>query len=497
MLRRTLALAALLTLPTACARTLTQSPAARTARHLDAVRRSPPEAMAFLRAMPKGGDLHNHLAGAVYAEHFVQWGVEDGMCLRHDAAAIVEPPCDTARGDVPLADALRTDPTRARALIDAWSMRNFDASRSSGHDHFFATFDGFDARASRYGDMLAEVVSRLARQHTYYVEVMQSLGTAAAMRTGHDAGWTPDLAEMERRLPPERFADVVRAARQRLDDEEARVRTLLRCGQADEDPGCRVTVRHLVTMYRTVAPEELFAHTVAAVEVARADPRVVGINLVAPEDDPVSLRDYRLHMRIVDRLTAHGTRVNVSLHAGELTPSLVPPEDAGFHIREAVTVAGARRIGHGTDMAFEDDASDTLARMAREGIAVEHCLTSADVILGVRGLDHPFALYRSAGVPQVLCTDDEGVSRTDLSREFHRALTTWNLSWRDLKGLARNALTYSFLAGASLWGAPVCAADVPGSAHPSPACAALLAASDRAREQWRLESDLARFEAQW
>ena len=105
-------------------------------------------------------------------------------------------------------------------------------------------------------------------------------------------------------------------------------------------------------------------------------------------------------------------------------------------------------------------------------------------------------------MPQVICTDDEGVSRTDLSREYLRALTTWDLSWSDLAGLARNAVTYSFLRGEGLWSADgamaaACAGDAPGAEHPSARCAGLLSSSDKAREQWRLEAELRRFEARW
>ena len=485
----------------ACAGAIAETPATRTARYLASIRGNAPLQVPFLREMPKGGELHTHLGGAVYAESYIRWGIDDGMCVRRDPPSLVAPPCDAARGDV-LASEIRGDVARRSALIDAWSMRNFDPSQGSGHDHFFNTFERFDAAPTRYGDMLAEVVSRLARQNTWYVEVMQSLGTGSAARIGHDAGWTDDLAAMDARVPASAMSTVVATARRRLDAQETRLREVLRCGQPGEDAGCRVTVRHLVQIYRTAPLEDVFAHAVAAVAVARADARVVGINLVAPEDDPVSLRDYSAHMRILDHVTAHGTLVNVALHAGELTPSLVPPEDAGFHIREAVEVAGARRIGHGTDIAFEDGARATLRVMASRGVAVEHCLTSADVILGVRGREHPFALYRSAGVPQVICTDDEGVSRTDLSREYLRALTTWDLSWSDLAGLARNAVTFSFLRGEGLWGADgavvaACAGDAPGADHPSARCAALLASSDKAREQWRLEAELRRFEARW
>jgi hypothetical protein len=60
--------------------------------------------------------------------------------------------------------------------------------------------------------------------------------------------------------------------------------------------------------------------------------------------------------------------------------------------------------------------------MAREGVAVEINLTSNAVILGVKGAEHPFALYRRHGVPVVLATDDEGVLRTDLTHEYQRAV---------------------------------------------------------------------------
>jgi adenosine deaminase len=31
---------------------------------------------AFLHRMPKGGDLHTHLSGAVYAERFIAWAAQ-------------------------------------------------------------------------------------------------------------------------------------------------------------------------------------------------------------------------------------------------------------------------------------------------------------------------------------------------------------------------------------------------------------------------------------
>ena len=76
---------------------------------------------------------------------------------------------------------------------------------------------------------------------------------------------------------------------------------------------------------------------------------------------------------------------------------------------------------------------------------MEISLTSSDLILNVRGKDHPLSTYLAAGVPVVLSTDDPGVSRIDLSNEYFRAAREYNLGYRSLKSIARNALIYSFL----------------------------------------------------
>ncbi len=498
---RGLALVASLALGCASTAALTRSPAARTARHLEAIRGQTAAEAVFLREMPKGGDLHHHLSGAVYAESYLRWAAEDGWCVRRSPAAVFAPPCDPATGALPAAEALGRDDGLYGALVDGLSMRHFLPAQGSGHDRFFATFEGFDARRERAGDMLAEAVARLARENTWYLETMQSLGVAAAGRLGREAGWSDDLGALRARLPERELDAIAAGARARLDAQQDRLRSLLRCGTADEDPGCRVMVRTIVHVVRTQPREEVFAQLAAAVRVAERDPRVVGINLVAPEDDPVARRDYGDHMRAVAELTARGTRVPVTLHAGELTPSLVPPEDASFHIRDAVLVAGARRIGHGTDLPWERDAAGLLAEMARRRVAVEVCPSSAEAILGVSGAAHPFGLYRRAGVAVTLCTDDPGVSRSDLSREYLRALGWWRLSWSDLKSLARNALAHAFVGGEALWrddgGVVAACAGESAEAPRGRACAELIARSDRARAQWTFEVALRRFEARW
>ena len=75
-------------------------PTARTSRYFESIRNSPPQLLAFLRQMPKGADLHNHLSGAVYAESYIQWAADSGDCINLTTMYASLPPC-TRSGPVP------------------------------------------------------------------------------------------------------------------------------------------------------------------------------------------------------------------------------------------------------------------------------------------------------------------------------------------------------------------------------------------------------------
>jgi adenosine deaminase len=491
-----------------------ETPEQRTARYLESIRSQPSLLLAFLRDMPKGGDLHNHLVGAVYAESYIGFAARDGLCVDRGTAALLPSPCSADKNQVAAATAL-TDPILYRQMIDAYSMRNFQASQQPAHDHFFDAFLKFDAATQKhYGEMLAEVVSRAAAQHEVYVELMLGPGRAQAIRAATEVGWEEDLAREREKLLAGGLVNAVAAGRRELDVEEARMREVLGCGFATppaaansspgSDPGCSVRVRYIYDVLRGYPPEQVFAQTLLAFELARADPRMVAVNLVMPEDAYVPMRDFDLHMRMLDYLhsTYHG--VHITLHAGELAPGLVPPEGLRFHIRQSIVKGHAERIGHGVDVMHEDDPLGLLREMARHKVLVEICLTSNDLILGVRGLEHPLPLYLRYGVPVAISTDDEGVARSDLTWEYKRAVETYSLAYGQLKKMARDSLEHSFLGGASLWSSPEGSASVPDCAGRTPrsgavsgACGRFLDSSEKARLQWNLEADFNRFEKQF
>jgi adenosine deaminase len=499
----------------------------KTARYFESLRNQPLLLHSFVAQMPKGADLHNHLSGAVYAESFIQWAVEDGLCIDRNAMSLAQPPCDPAAGKAPATAALQ-DPVLYGRLLDSFSMRQFLPGEESGHDHFFATFGKFGAATNdRTAEMLAEVRARAAEGHLQYMELMFNPDGGAAGRLGVQLGWNDDLARMREQLLAGGLLKIVAEASRFLDETEQKENAGLHCGQPQASPGCGVQARYLYQVSRGLARENVFAQILAGFEMASRDPRVVGLNLVMAEDWYVPIRDFNLHMQMLDFLHGLYPKVHITLHAGELTQNLVPPEEL-FHIRASVEKGHAERIGHGVDVMQEADPERLLRMMAQKKVLVEVCLTSNDVILNVTGAQHPLPMYLRFGVPVALATDDPGVSRGDITHEFERAAETYHLGYLDLKKFARASLEHSFLPGASLWkeagtkeigskagtkevGAKeagtndaaayvrttACSTDNPAAAKTSARCSQLLESSEKAREEWALEKAFTQFESRF
>jgi len=457
--------------------------------------------------MPKGGDLHNHLSGAIYAERWIDFAADDGLCVDRTTSKLIAPPCDAsceAFNSKPAVRCADSDHVLYNSIIDAWSMRNWNPGEESGHDHFFATFDKFSlASYNHTGDEFAEAASSAAADHLQFLELMHTADSSQSAQLGARVGWDDHLPQLRDKLLAAGLRDIVTATSKKLDDDERKMRSRLKCGTAEAGPGCEVTVRYLYQVLRGLPPEAVFAQILLGFELASSDPRFVGLNLVMPEDWYVPMHDFELHMKMFDYLHEIYPTVHISLHAGELAFGLVPPEGVTFHIRDSVERGHAERIGHGVDIMNEHDPLDLLREMAARDVLVEVCLTSNDVILGVSGDYHPLPMYMKYDVPVALATDDEGVSRSDLTHEYLRAVESYDfISYKDLKRMARLSLQHSFLPGASLWSdaksfraVSACSGQAGGKA--SAACQKFLDGSERAKIQWRLEEELANFEKKY
>ena len=497
---------------------------ARAARAYDAAVRSGPLAVqAFLADFPKGADLHFHLVAGVYAETLIRVAAEDKVCIdpagpkfaRDDKGETVHEPCAAPLVAASSLDGSSLSPAQQDfydKTVNAFSMRNFVPTPGfSGHDQFFSTFDKFGGLDKKHtGDWIDEITRRSASQNQQYLELMHTPPFSHAAKIAHAAGWNPDFAAIRQTLLDHGLRDEI--ATDRADVRaalEARNR-IQHCGTQEAVPACNVQVRFIYQVLRAFAPEQVFAQTLLGFETVQQaidehSDDWVGINFVQPEDYVIPMRDYTLQMRMLEYLHSVYPKVHITLHAGELAPGMVPPEGLKFHIRQAVEIGHAERIGHGVDAMYETDAPGLLKELAQRHVMVEVNLSSNEGILGITGDKHPFAYYRAAKVPVALSTDDLAVSRIDITHEYVRAANDYHLTYSELKQLARTGMEHNFLPGKSLWAGPdvfsgaatACKGQILGSENPSGKCKAFLEENEKAAAQWELERRFREFESRF
>lgn len=419
---------------------------------------------AFLHKMPKGGDLHHHPSGAVYAETLLDMAIARGMYFdRENKALVTEKPA----GEHLTAEEMTATFWNTAEVLEALSLRNVKNGGESGHQRFFRSFFRFAEVLPNDLPVFREIFTRAINQGVSYLELM----TLPMDSTEWIA-----KAEQIRREVLESFAD--KGVYRELD------------------------VRFSYSLYRCVEPKDFAPQVEAAFRFARENPdKIVGITILGPEDEWHSRTYFDEHMRMIDVAYKESLEAyrrdpannppppRLNLHGGELTLDYGTYESMVDRISKTIALGHASRIGHGTYIMWENDVYGVLRHMRDCRIAVETCLSSSEGILEKAGGDiHPFKLYWDAGVPLVLGTDDEGVSRGNLTVEYAKAARWFGLSYGELKWLAMASLEYSFLPGESYY--------VAGDFNrPRPDAGELVACSRKAYMQCLLLNDFAEFES--
>lgn len=426
-------------------------------QRFERAKRSTPELIAFVRRMPKGADLHNHVSGAVYSDFALDRAEKKGMGYNINTNKFTT---DNENGkknknDVISIKELKTNPTYLAQFRNAASMRGWYPNTTDGHDHFFSTFRHVWVHVDFLEDMLVEVIERNRYQNVQYLELMvlaaplEVYGRFLNAVQGIEPGNLEKLYEAVEPLMKD--PKIQGSIRQYQNHRDTRLMEIM--GRDSPIAGNKgdLVVRYIASVYRLEEANTFFARTAAGILAINTDERVVGLNLVAPEDAPGSRENFERQMEILDFLWKKTGKPEFTLHAGELVLRDSPVEPMRNRISRTIEKGHARRIGHGISIAWEEDVTGLLKKMRDEGILVEICLSSNESILGIKGKDHPFDLYRRAGVPVCLNTDDEGVSRSNITMEYIKAIQRYDLTYKELKDLARNSIEYSFLPGKSLF----------------------------------------------
>ena len=409
----------------------------------------------FFTMMPKGADLHHHYTGAIYAEQFLDWVGRQHYCINKTSFRIEtdQSVIDAEQSKAPearnclLAAEVVADNPMYRDLLQHWSDKDFGnhgAIQPPPDRQFFDTFGYFSPVSKlHHNEGLRLLKQRAIQENLAYIETMFEMGPvvqdgafdAAVLQNGVDsATLTAQMSALTTTLLQDQGFN------QKIDTYLADVK--------DSSAGiddAQFTMRYQAYVLRLLSPSQVFSSMLAAFKAASASDLIVGVNIVGAENLNIPMRDYSMHMQMFRFLKARYPKVKLALHAGELALGMVPPEGLTFHIRQAVEVAGANRIGHGIDMAYETDAIGTMKEMHDRDIAVEVNLSSNEFILGVKNQAHPVTLYRRFGVPFVLATDDPGVSRNNLSGEYVLFASRYKTDYAEVKKLSYDSLRYSFL----------------------------------------------------
>jgi adenosine deaminase CECR1 len=389
---------------------------------------TPSQLYTFLYAMPKGGDLHNHLTGAVRSEWY--W---DAAMAQEKRGYIYY-----TRVRIENCAAYGNDefgPSKALLLfknIQGSSFEKLDACRKSE----FKRLQDLDEREKQgwlnsmrldqpyegrneFFDAIWDRINDLLRNPYLICDIllrnMQAFGQEGVeyleTQQGAEGGVKADGS-------PYSVDEVVAIYRRFLASPQAKA--------------TGVEVRFQNSLLRFTPNAEQRLRDLYAITDRYRD-LYVGVNMVGREDNG---KGYPLRFLPLLRELRHKyPDINLSIHAGEV-------DEPNSHIRDTLLL-GAQRIGHGVNLITDPE---TMLRMRNGPYLVEINLISNLLLEYVSDYSqHPFPEYLRTGIPVALSTDDRGMWDSNMSDEFFVAVKEFNLSWEEIVKLGRNSLQYSFL----------------------------------------------------
>ncbi|MFK4785438.1 hypothetical protein [Fusobacterium sp. MFO224] len=420
------------------------------------------ELVMFLKAMPKGGDLHNHSLGGGYSELIYEKAILNNSYYdlgTHKFLDENEYQQSDKNQDIKTIEALERE--NMEDYLNNYSVRGLK-NKKSGADHFFNTFVNVLSTKVKEEELVLEVLKRNQLENISYVEMIsdcipetliEKFENSFEIQEDFNLNEMKEYCEiLEKNITDENILEL-------KDFLNKRENYLKKNGVENIEVGYMPYLRRVSSDLKT-----FFTEAFLFILSSCLDPRIVGVNIVETEDSLKARRNFNSHLKILKYLYLYfqekfpNKKINLSIHAGELTLEREALENMKDRIISTIFLERdknkrekviTKRIGHGVSIQWE--TFETLEVMKKNKIPVEICLTSNEIILGIEGENHPFNLYKKYGVPMVICTDDEAVSRSNIVMEYLKAVKRYDLNYLELKALIKNTLEFSFLEGESLY----------------------------------------------
>jgi len=386
-------------------------------------RATPAQLYALLYDMPKGGDLHNHSAGAnraewIYAvctdparnggETFYARTRVTGASDSVDPAALFQTIRRRTYGMLP--DRVKAEFVPLASLTpeerDGWCASTRLNGKGDGRLEFFTRIWPRLAQLNQClplaTELLVENMRAFGAEHLAYLET-QFVAEGMVDNDGNAIPGDAAVAFVKRRLA---MPDAVATG---------------------------VTVRFQGTILRFAPDAEMrLARAYAFVDAHRD--LWVGLNMAGIEENGQGYPS-----RFLETFRAMRARyptLALSIHAGEM-------DGPDRHVRDTLLL-GASRIGHGVNL-IRDPETLLLLQQTRR-VLVEINLISNRLLGYVPDLAaHPFPEYLRTGIPVCLNTDDRGMWDSNMTDEYYTAVTLFHLSWGEILAMGHDSLARSFV----------------------------------------------------
>jgi len=408
---------------------------------------------AFFQQMPKGGDLHHHFSGSVYAEPLLERAIAEDFYLNIETMAVSK--TKPATGNWQTFSSLKNIGKLdfyQQQIMQTWSVKDYNGSVPSD-DLFFDSFMKFEPTIQgHFAEGMLELKKRAIAENVSYIETQLST-IPCDMNVA-------DLADFNSKLRKAAAQRDEKAVLKLLDElyksfqkkdakkyaEDFNTNFLAKLHKDLKIDDERFTMRYQNFVLRFMEPVDLFKNLTIAFISSGESKLTAGVNIVSPEHGENSMKDYWLHMVMFKYCHSKFPDVKYTLHAGELTLGLVQPEELTWHINDAIYIAGANRIGHGVDIAYESNSYDLLKYMSKNNIPIEINLVSNEFILKVKENRHPFTLYKEFNVPIVISTDDAGILRSNMTEQYVLLAKRYpDVTYETIKKYVYNSINYSFI----------------------------------------------------
>ncbi|WP_273454913.1 adenosine deaminase family protein [Nevskia ramosa] len=389
---------------------------------------TPDQMYRFLYALPKGGDLHNHLTGAGLSEWWWDAAIaQQARGYTYYTKVRINNCLPYGSNEYSFAPYLILFRTLQKSSYD-----KLDACQQSEYKRFQdltavekqgwldsirldKSYEGRNEFFGRHWERLNELW-----RNPYVVAEILFQNMQAFGKEGLTYLETQEGPEGQLKADGSVFSDdeTVAIYRQRLADADAKA--------------TGVTVRFQSSILRFLPGAEQDLKDLYAFTAKHRD-LWVGVNMVGREDD-----DKGYPLRFLPTLRALRKQypdIHLSIHAGEV-------DEPNHHVRDTLQI-GAERIGHGNNLITDPD---TMLLMRNGPYMVEINLISNLLLEYVQNFQqHPFPEYLRTGIPVALSTDDRGMWDSNMTDEYFVAVREFNLSWEEIVLIGRNSLKYSFV----------------------------------------------------